>query len=106
MDLFVAGHLHNFERTWPVFKGNVTATSYADPAAPVHVVVGMAGDNEGLLNRWMNATPAWRAHKDSQLGYARLHFQDKSTMKFDYVLSDSGAIVDSFTITKTEVAMV
>lgn len=99
VDLYLAGHLHNYERSWPVFNGTVTAKSYTKPKAPVHVVVGMAGDIEGLTDKWLQP-PDWRAVKAAQLGYASLTFQDARTMHFNYVLSDSGDVADSFTITK------
>merc|ERR1711865_524511 len=51
VDLYLAGHLHNYERSWPVFNGTVTAKSYVNPKATVHAVVGMAGDVEGLTDR-------------------------------------------------------
>ncbi len=44
VDLYLAGHLHNYERSYPVFGGSVVSTSYDKPNATVHVVVGMAGD--------------------------------------------------------------
>lgn len=105
VDLFLAGHLHNYERSWPVFNGTLTAKGYANPKAPVHVVVGMAGDIEGLTDKWLQA-PTWRAVKSAQLGYASLTFQDPETMHFSYVLSDSGEIADRFTIAKGSTATI
>lgn len=105
VDLFLAGHLHNYERTWPVFKGNVTAKSYSNPEAPVHIVIGMAGDVEGLTDRWLSA-PDWRAIRDARLGYAMLDFQDASTMRFEYVLSESGEVADSFVLHKDRAEIV
>jgi hypothetical protein len=35
VDLVVQGHVHDYERSWPVSHGNVTATSYTSPTAPV-----------------------------------------------------------------------
>lgn len=100
VDLFLAGHLHNYERTWPVFNGEVTAQSYTDPKAPVHLVIGMAGDNEGLTDSWMKETPDWRATKAAKLGYTMLYFDSAASMRFEYILSDSGEVEDSFTISK------
>lgn len=47
VDLFIAGHLHNYERSYPVNNGTVASTSYHNPRDTVHAVVGMAGCNEG-----------------------------------------------------------
>lgn len=106
VDVFLAGHLHNYERTWPVFQGNVTAKSYSNPTAPVHVVIGMAGGDEGLTDRLETSTPPWRANKAAQLGYATLDFQSASTMRFEYILSESGEVADSFVLTKGTLSMV
>lgn len=106
VDLFLAGHLHNYERTWPVFQGNVAAKSYNNPTAPVHIVIGMAGGDEGLTDRWETSTPPWRATKAAKLGYAMLDFQSASTMHFEYILSESGDVADSFTLAKGSAATV
>jgi len=47
VDLVIQGHVHDYERTWPVYNGVATATNYNDPAAPVYVVNGAAGNREG-----------------------------------------------------------
>lgn len=104
VDLFLAGHLHNYERTWPVFQGNVTAKGYNNPSAPVHLVIGMAGDDEGLTDSWETSAPSWRATKSALLGYAMLDFQSASTMHFEYILSETGEVADSFTLTKGSAA--
>lgn len=100
VDLYLAGHLHNYERTWPVFQGKVAAQSYTNPAAPVHIVIGMAGDDEGLTDKWETAQ-SWTANKAAKLGYAMLNFQSPTTMQFEYVLSETGEVADNFTIVKS-----
>jgi hypothetical protein len=84
--------LHNYERTLPVFNGTSTCNGsrthgeissdggcYDRPNATVHVVVGNAGDDEGLTDRWVDPLPAWSAHHDgSRLGFARLTFRSSS----------------------------
>ncbi len=48
VDVVVAGHMHSYERMWPVYNrkacnGTVDPTNpYRDPPAPVHFVVGAA----------------------------------------------------------------
>ncbi len=46
------GHVHTYERTWPVFKGkaikkNQDSSYYVNPQSPIYVVQGTAG---ALLN--------------------------------------------------------
>lgn len=49
VDLYLAGHLHNYERSYPVYNGSVVSTSYVKPNATVHVVVGMAGNVSSII---------------------------------------------------------
>jgi hypothetical protein len=100
VDLALFGHLHNYERTWPVYQGQVSARSYANPSATVHAVVGMAGDIEGLTDDFSPTVPSWSAVRDSRLGYARLHFVSASRMSLYYTLASNGSVADEFTITK------
>ena len=48
VDVVQVGHLHNYERTWPTYKGkavktNANHTHYVNPEAPVYIVQGTAG---------------------------------------------------------------
>lgn len=100
VDLYLAGHLHNYERSFPTLNGTRTESSYNKPNATVHVVVGMAGNIEGLTYSWESPQPNWSARRLTALGYAKLHFLNASTMVFDYLYSANGTVADSFTITK------
>jgi len=40
VDLFIAGHEHSYERTYPVYNFVVDSPSYDNPTAPVHIMVG------------------------------------------------------------------
>ena len=104
VDLALYGHLHNYERSWPVFNGTVMAQSYANPKATTHVVVGMAGDDEGLSHTFMKPSPSWSAVRRAELGYARLAFKSATEMRFDLVLAADGTVADSFLITKSTTA--
>ena len=44
VDFYFAGHDHNYETTWPVYKGVPRGDkSYTDPVAPIHILSGTAG---------------------------------------------------------------
>ncbi len=47
VDLFFNGHVHGYERNWPVYKSEVEQKSYDNPRSTVHVMAGAAGDMEG-----------------------------------------------------------
>lgn len=101
VDLYVAGHLHNYERSYQVFNGTFVSKSYTNPTTTIHCVAGMAGDNEGLTNKWFNPQPQWSAIRDAQLGYGRVTVTDAKTLTWDFVLSQTGEVHDTFTIKKT-----
>eukprot|EP00755_Sulcionema_specki_P008934 Sspe_Gene.42284::Locus_20526_Transcript_1_1_Confidence_1.000_Length_2026::g.42284::m.42284 len=50
VDMVVTGHVHSYERFWPVEDWqdrNGSASPYTDPSGPVHVIVGSSGTAEG-----------------------------------------------------------
>ena len=101
VDLGLYGHIHSYERTLPVFGGAVTAKSYAAPNATTHLVVGMAGDVEGLTNTWTRRVPDWSAVRNGvELGYGRLDFRSASELHFSMIGARDAKVIDEFTITK------
>ena len=48
VDIVLEAHEHCYERLWPVYNETVTAKSYVNPAAPVHLISGTAGCKEGV----------------------------------------------------------
>ena len=46
VDVMFAGHVHHYERDYPIYQGQVESTSYVDPTATVHFLVGGAGNDE------------------------------------------------------------
>ena len=43
VDVVMAGHDHNYERTYPIYKLQATQKNYNNPKAPVYIVNGAAG---------------------------------------------------------------
>ena len=127
VDLFLAGHLHNYERSFPVSaSGEVLRESYNWTAAQqreeqkeeeeavarvggapkvkqgtVHMVIGNAGDNEGLTYVWEQPKPSWVAFRNTTLGWARITARDENHMLVEMVESGNvGRVIDSFTLVK------
>jgi hypothetical protein len=113
VDLALFGHLHNYERTYPISgNGQVETEGYRNVDSPVHVVIGGAGDNEGLTDHWEPRSPtatAWSAFHAGDvpsMGWARMTFHNASAMLFEWVLSLSASedekvhVLDSFVLTK------
>jgi len=64
VDLVLTGHIHAYERTQPVYKGQV------DPCGPVHLVIGDAGNYEGPYTPWRTAE-SWVGFREASFGVAR-----------------------------------
>jgi hypothetical protein len=54
IDLILSGHLHNYERMYPIYKNDVDKNSvsedgkvYNNPKYPVHLICGTGGNKEG-----------------------------------------------------------
>lgn len=43
VDLVISGHIHDYERTWPVYRKRVVQYNYKEPIAPVHILIGTLG---------------------------------------------------------------
>lgn len=111
VDVVVAGHVHAYERHYPIARGERVADGvsadgsvYASPKAPVYIVTGAAGNSEGHDSEASNATTvAWNAVSDGKhYGISSLTV-NRTALAFSLIgteASSSGTILDAFTITK------
>lgn len=94
VDLVITAHMHNYERTTPLYK------SQAQPegSAPVYIVNGAAGCREGLSS-FADNPPAWSASRIHDMGYGLMSVtMDSLSWKF-YISADN-SVADSFVLTK------
>ncbi len=99
VDIFFAGHDHNYETTWPVYKDKPTQRSYNDAEAPIHILSGTAGPPEWDLFKPQGA--AWsREPRLLVNSYSRLTLFNSSVARFEQIANDNGSVVDQFTITQ------
>ena len=64
IDLYVAGHVHVYERIWPVApNGTVLQKNYEDVTTTVHICSGSAGNIEIALQAWYDPRPDWSAFR-------------------------------------------
>jgi hypothetical protein len=120
VDMVLTGHVHDYERTFPMYNWTVVSTSYADPAAPVYVVQGASGNREGNDHNWPSNMPAWSAAHSSAIGFATmlalnisyslsnrfgLMSISRSSLFFQFYQADpvNPILLDKFTITKSAV---
>eukprot|EP01096_Ripella_sp_DP13-Kostka_P007504 TRINITY_DN2732_c0_g1_i2.p1 TRINITY_DN2732_c0_g1~~TRINITY_DN2732_c0_g1_i2.p1 ORF type:complete len:446 (-),score=161.00 TRINITY_DN2732_c0_g1_i2:59-1396(-) len=100
VDLFVVGHVHSYERTYPVYKDLNIEKSYNNPKYTTYIVVGCAGNKEGLEDLTRNVTAKWSAKQYWQdQGYGILNVTD-TQLAWNFYRSTDGTLEDSFVITK------
>eukprot|EP01090_Pellita_catalonica_P014122 TRINITY_DN3520_c0_g1_i1.p1 TRINITY_DN3520_c0_g1~~TRINITY_DN3520_c0_g1_i1.p1 ORF type:complete len:286 (+),score=41.25 TRINITY_DN3520_c0_g1_i1:593-1450(+) len=97
VDLVMQAHVHNYERSYPVYQGKVTSKSYDNPSAPVYVVNGAAGCREGLAS--FSPPPPFSAVQLKMFGFAELEITPQS-LHYSFIADSAGKVADSFTITK------
>ncbi|HZM69179.1 MAG TPA: metallophosphoesterase family protein [Candidatus Cryosericum sp.] len=96
--LVLSGHVHAYERSWPVdSKGVVARRDYQDPGAPVYVVTGGAG-RHGRLHQFPGPAPDWSAFRVVAQHTLRVTV-DRTRMSV-MAIRPNGEVLDSFAITR------
>eukprot|EP01062_Namystynia_karyoxenos_P071245 TRINITY_DN66686_c0_g1_i1.p1 TRINITY_DN66686_c0_g1~~TRINITY_DN66686_c0_g1_i1.p1 ORF type:complete len:560 (+),score=111.07 TRINITY_DN66686_c0_g1_i1:82-1680(+) len=68
VDLYLCGHTHHYERTWPMARGKVVQRDYVNPRGVVHVLSGIAGGQEEWpIDGWHVPTKDFDAFRDEGL---------------------------------------
>ncbi|GAB9470304.1 hypothetical protein Gpo141_00007554, partial [Globisporangium polare] len=63
VDLVLAGHVHAYERSFPVYKEDVRKDGI------IYVVLGGGGNREGLASKFIQPQPAWSAYRAAHYGF-------------------------------------
>eukprot|EP01089_Gocevia_fonbrunei_P018942 TRINITY_DN6537_c0_g1_i1.p1 TRINITY_DN6537_c0_g1~~TRINITY_DN6537_c0_g1_i1.p1 ORF type:complete len:473 (-),score=84.80 TRINITY_DN6537_c0_g1_i1:2-1420(-) len=85
VDLVMVGHKHDYERTLPVYQNRVVSDNYVNPAAPVYVVNGCAGNREGLEHKWVANPDPWSVVRKSEFGYGPVSYTHLTLPTTPYV---------------------
>ncbi|CAL1527067.1 unnamed protein product [Lymnaea stagnalis] len=59
VDLYISGHKHSYERSWPMYLSRTFQTNYFNPMAPVYIINGAMG-YEYLFDE-QKSSPYWLA---------------------------------------------
>ncbi len=114
--LMLAGHNHRLERISAAFAGQLVSASvavpdasgaggvlhvYDKPRATVHYVAGTAGAaysmNDCVSGGW-TPCPAWSEKVAYEHGYLRFTALNSTALRYDYVASINGTVIDSMLI--------
>ncbi|KAJ4781252.1 Purple acid phosphatase [Rhynchospora pubera] len=102
VDLAFFGHVHNYERTCPVYQSQCLqdgSNFYTGQfTATTHVVVGGAGAT--LTSFIPNDPVQWSVYRDYDYGFVKLTAFNHTTLLFEYKKSRDGNVYDYFTISR------
>ncbi|XP_043705691.1 probable inactive purple acid phosphatase 1 isoform X3 [Telopea speciosissima] len=101
VDLAVYGHVHNYERTCPIYENictNEEKSYYKGPLnGTIHVVAGGGGAS---LAQFTSLQTKWSYYRDYDFGFIKLTAFDHSNLLFEYKKSSDGKVYDSFRISR------
>ncbi|XP_064632836.1 acid phosphatase type 7-like [Lineus longissimus] len=100
VDLYISGHEHSYERTWPVYRGQVWGKSYRDPGATVQLVIGF-GAVEYSSDIFAPEQPQWSAFRTNEPelnGYGRLFIENITHLYWEVFSPKTAKIVDKMVI--------
>ncbi|KAL5021167.1 hypothetical protein ScPMuIL_000322 [Solemya velum] len=98
VDVIIEAHEHSYERLWPVYDGIVTEKSYKNPRAPVHIISGAAGCQEGIDKMKVKGGvwSAFKADSRSNHTYGRILIPNATHFLFEQISVKDKYILDSF----------
>ncbi|KAE8878353.1 hypothetical protein PF005_g13874 [Phytophthora fragariae] len=109
VDLVLQGHVHAYERQYPVANGSAVMhgvskddTIYKNPQAPVYVISGSAGGPEGLYKYKHPESPKWHAVMDNTHYGITLLSVTPTNLTLTTVASGTGAEIDKFSVLKDD----
>lgn len=101
VDIAFYGHVHNYERTCPVYQNQCVKSGRSHYSGVVngtiHVVVGGAGAH---LSEFSTVNTSWSLYKDYDWGFVKLTSSNPSSLLFEYKKSRDGKVYDSFSISR------
>ncbi|KAI0399277.1 Metallo-dependent phosphatase-like protein [Xylaria palmicola] len=100
VDLAVFGHVHNSQRFHPVHDGVADPNGLQDPAAPMYIVAGGAGNIEGLSSVGNRQSYNAFAYADD-FSYAQISLLDAHSLRVQFIHSTTGEVLDDAVLYKS-----
>jgi len=104
VDLYMSGHLHMYERLYPIangspqfFSGNV----YTNPTAPTYIVNGAAGNDERHTDVVAYNYTIGKYYNNQNYGLGQLTAHNTTHLQWQFIRSDTGAVDDELWIIQT-----
>jgi len=99
VDLYLCGHMHMYEKIYPVVNGTVMATGtvWVNPGAAAHVVQATAG--VFLDSNFEDPQPDWSAIRTNKWGYGKM-LVNQTHIWYQFMHQDTGNAIDEFWLIK------
>ena len=103
VDIYVSGHVHNYQRTTPIYQGNIVGpnsqNTYINPTAPIYVVSGGAGGSAPNDPVSLKNTPEWLKAVEQEYSFSLLTV-NSTHLSWQQFLSSTETVFDTFTVIK------
>ncbi len=88
VNIVFTGHVHAYERTYPVFQNETRSDGV------VYITIGDGGNREGHANTYYEQ-PSWSAYRNgTQYGHGELNLWNKDKLTWRWFRNVDGSIVD------------
>ena len=106
VDLFFQAHVHQYERTQPIYKDKGIKIGkdkhvYINPTYPIYVTNGNAGNLAGNNDQLSSTRALWSIVNVDTYGYGRLVVYNSSHLYYEQYDSKNTRILDYFWINKS-----
>ena len=93
IDFYFAGHMHSYERMWPVNREQVVQRNYHNPGAPIYLVGGSPGCQE-QLDRFDWTPYPWSAFRADAYGFGIMTIYNATDIQWQQLHAENGTILD------------
>jgi len=100
VDMYVCGHVHAYERFYPVYKEKMQQHNYTNPRVPVYLVIGNAGNIEGHQKDFTSSPDYLAFRNDDTYGYGIMEIFNSTTIEWSMFAANDSRLMDSFTLYK------
>ena len=105
VDLYINGHVHNYQRTTPVHKGSAVDASdlshFVNPGAPIYITTGGSGCDDGNSVLDTKHAQDWYVTGTSDLSFGYLSVYNSTHLGYKQYTVDPTTLFDEFIIEKT-----
>jgi len=103
VDLYISGHEHSYERTFPVYQGLIDVqanNTYTNPKYPAHIITGSAGCQENYDTFDYVFYGPWSVLRSSSWGYGHLKVYNSTHLYWDQALDEGRSGWDTLWVIK------